>query len=357
MAKIDFYTIKSKEKEAIFNAIATEKGMTPFAVEKDWWVSRTLEIVFQMDIAKHLVFKGGTSLSKAWKLIHRFSEDIDLAIDKEFFEGYEGDISKSQIKKLRKEAGKYTTETFFKELKKVFMDLGYRDLEFKVIEAQDSDQDPRVLEIYYPNVIQSNSDYILPRVQIEISCRSLREPFTLKTFGALVDEFYHDKDFAAQLYEVPTVNPERTFLEKVFLLHEEFHRPKDKIRVDRLSRHLYDIFQMSKAGIDDRAINDKELYETIVAHRYKYARVGHVDYNLHNPKSIDPIPIDIVFKAWEEDYAKMMEDMIYEESKPTFKELITYLIELKEMLNKIDWVFELDFPVATNNNQSPITNN
>lgn len=97
MAKIDFHTIDSAEKEAIFNAIASEKGMKPFAVEKDWWVSRTLEIIFQMDIAKHLVFKGGTSLSKAWKLINRFSEDIDLAIDKEFFEGYKGDISRTQI--------------------------------------------------------------------------------------------------------------------------------------------------------------------------------------------------------------------------------------------------------------------
>ena len=73
--------------------------MTSFAVEKDWWVSRILETVFKMDVAQHLVFKGGTSLSKAWKLIHRFSEDIDLAIDREFFEGYGGDISRTQINK------------------------------------------------------------------------------------------------------------------------------------------------------------------------------------------------------------------------------------------------------------------
>lgn len=177
MREMKFYHIINQEKEAIFNAVATEKGMTPFAVEKDWWVSRTLDIIFKMEIGNHLVFKGGTSLSKAWKLIHRFSEDIDLAIDKEFFEGYEGNISKSQIKKLQKEAGRYTTETFFNELRQAFLDTGYDGLDFKVIEAQESDQDPRVLEIYYPNVIQSNSDYILPRVQIEVSCRSLREPF------------------------------------------------------------------------------------------------------------------------------------------------------------------------------------
>jgi predicted nucleotidyltransferase component of viral defense system len=345
MSDIKFYTINNAEKEAVFNAIASQKGMTPFAVEKDWWVSRTLDIIFQMDIAKHLVFKGGTSLSKAWKLINRFSEDIDLAIDQSFFEGYEGEISRTKITRLRKEAGKYTTSTFFEELKKEFGKRGFLDLDFKIIEALDSDQDPRVLEIYYPNVIQSGSNYIAPRVQIEISCRSLREPFTEKEFGALVDEIYVDRDFVEPLFKVPTVNPERTFLEKLFLLHEEFHRSEKKIRVDRLSRHLYDVFQLSKAGIVKSAIKDKALYETIVSHRYKYARVGDVDYNLHNPNTLNPIPIDTVIKEWEDDYLKMKEDMIYEEFKPTFKDLIINLEKIREKLQILDWEFELKFPV------------
>jgi predicted nucleotidyltransferase component of viral defense system len=346
MAKNSFYTTDKAEKEAVFNAIATEKGMTPFAVEKDWWVSRTLEIIFQMKIAKHLVFKGGTSLSKAWKLINRFSEDIDLAIDKEFFEGYSGDITKSKISKLRKEAGVYTTGTFFNELQEEFAAKGFNDLNFKVIEAEDSDQDPRVIEIYYPNVITSSSEYILPRVQIEISCRSLREPFTVKSFGALVDEVYAGRDFAEPLFDIPTVNPERTFLEKVFLLHEEFHRPIEKIRVDRLSRHLYDIYHLTKAGIADKAINDKELYHTIVAHRYKFSRVGEVNYNEHNPKTLNPIPIAAIIAEWNSDYTKMKEDMIYEENKPSFEDLINNLNDLRVKLQELDWQFELTFPIA-----------
>lgn len=345
MAKINFYKIEKAEKEAIFNAIATEKGMTPFAVEKDWWVSRTLEIIFQMDIAKHLVFKGGTSLSKAWKLINRFSEDIDLAIDKEFFEGYKGDISKSKISKLRKEAGAYTTGIFFEELQEEFSKNGFNDLDFKVIEAEDSDQDPRVIEIYYPNIIAQPSEYIKPRVQIEVSCRSLREPFTIKSFGSLVDEVYAGRDFAEPLFDVPTVNPERTFLEKVFLLHEEFHRPIEKIRVDRLSRHLYDIYHLTKARIAEKAINDKELYETIVAHRHKFSRVGDVDYNNHNPKTLNPIPIPEKIEEWKADYAKMKEDMIYEENKPSFEDLINNLNELRTRLQALDWQFELNFAV------------
>ena len=343
MAKIDFYKLDNTEKAAIFTEIATQKGMKPFAVEKDWWVSRTLEIIFEMPIAAHLVFKGGTSLSKAWKLINRFSEDIDLAIDKSFF-GFTGELRKNQRDKLRKTAGAYTTGTFFEELKKVFEYKGFSGLDFVLIDAKDSDQDPRVLEIYYPNVIKPDTAYLLPKVQIEVSCRSLREPFSIKPFGSLVDEFYADKDFAEPLFEVPTVNAERTFLEKLFLLHEEFHRPSNKIRVDRLSRHLYDIYHLTQKGVAAKAISDKELYEIIVAHRYQFSRIGEVDYNLHHPKHLNPIPPQAVIADWEADYAKMKEDMIYEEKKPSFEDLINNLQDVRVQLQKVEWKFELTFP-------------
>lgn len=342
MAKIDFYKIDKEEKMAIFNEIASQKGMKPFAVEKDWWVSRTLEIIFQMPIAQYLVFKGGTSLSKSWKLINRFSEDIDLAIDKEFF-GFTVELGKNQRDKLRKKAGAFTTNTFFEELKQAFDEKGYKGLNFVVIEAKDSDQDPRVLEIYYPPVINPDTEYLLPRVQIEISCRSLREPFSIQSFGALVDEFYAGKEFAKTFFEVPTVNAERTFLEKLFLLHEEFHRPAEKMRVDRLSRHLYDIYQLTKAGYDSKALNDKELYETIVEHRYLYSRVGEVDYCLHNPKYLNPVPPANVIADWETDYVQMKEDMIYEVNKPSFEDLINNLKDLRKKLQEVDWQFELKF--------------
>lgn len=345
LAKLDFYNIDKAEKEAIFNAVATEMGMTPFAVEKDWWVSRTLNIIFQMDIAAHLVFKGGTSLSKAWKLINRFSEDIDLAIDKEFFEGYQGDITRTQISKLRKEAGNYTTGTFFADLQEAFKERGFEVLVCKILDSGEGDQDPRIIEIYYPNIIAQPTEYVLPRVLLEISCRSLREPFTSQKFGSMVDEHYADRDFAESLFEVPTVNPERTFLEKLFLLHEEFHRHAEKMRVDRLSRHLYDIYHLTKAGIFKQAISDKELYETIVAHRYKFSRVGDVDYNLHNPRTLNPIPVEGKMAEWKADYAKMMEEMIYEEHKPSFDDLINNLQELRTQLQAVEWIFELSFPV------------
>lgn len=345
MAKIDFYKIENKEKVAIFNAIAADKGMKPFAVEKDWWVSRTLEIIFQMDIAKHLVFKGGTSLSKAWKLINRFSEDIDLAIDREFFFTPKKDWSKKELTKVRKQAGVFSTGQFFEDLKAEFASRGFSGLEFKVIEAKDSDQDPRIIEIYYPNLIAKPSEYMLPRVQVEIGCRSLREPLSIQTFGSMVDEVYADKDFAEPLFKVPAVNPERTFLEKLFLLHEEFQRPPEKRRVERLSRHLYDIYHLTKAGVADKAINNKELYETIVSHRHKFSYWGSMNYNNHNPKTLNPIPPPEIIDDWKDDYAKMLEEMIYEKDKPTFADLIDNLNALRKKLQTLDWQFELTFPI------------
>ncbi len=230
-------------------------------------------------------------------------------------------------------------------MKQAFEFKGYKELKFVVLDAKESDQDPRVLEIYYPNVVSPPTEYVLPRVQIEISCRSLREPFTIQTFGSLVDEFYAGKDFVEPLFAVPTVNPERTFLEKLFLLHEEFHHPAEKMRVDRLSRHLYDIYHLTKAGIAKNAINDKELYETIVAHRYRYSRIGDVDYNLHNPLTVNPIPTQNRMAEWEADYAKMKEEMIYEENKPSFGDLIYNLDRLRSQLQALDWEFDLTYPL------------
>lgn len=162
-----------------------------------------------------------------------------------------------------------------------------------------------------------------------------------------MDEFFVGRDFVEPLFEVPTVNPERTFLEKLFLLHEEFHRQAVKMRVDRLSRHLYDIYQLSKVGIAAQAINDKELYEIIVAHRYKFSRVGGIDYNSHNPKTLNPIPPAEVISEWKADYAKMKEDMIYERDKPSFEDLITNLEDLMAQLQAVNWEFELDFITST----------
>jgi predicted nucleotidyltransferase component of viral defense system len=337
MARINFHTLPKNEKINILQKAGNTIGLLAFAVEKDWWVVQTLMTIFEMEIGKHLVFKGGTSLSKAWNLIDRFSEDIDLAIDRQFF-GYEGELSKQKISSLRKEANKYLNEIFYLELIDKFKEKGFNDIKWEIVATENSDQDPIIIILNYNNAVDVPG-YIQPRIQIEIGCRSLREPYTIQSFSSIIDAEYPESDFSQIPVNIPSVNPERTFLEKIFLLHEEFQRPINKIRVDRLSRHLYDIYQLSKTKFVEIALSDKELYETIVKHRYRFTRVSGVNYNLHQPQTINFIPVSEIIEEWKADYKTMQEQMIYVES-PSFEIVIEDLTKLKNTINAFDWTME-----------------
>ena len=337
-----WYEIPTQTKVNAYTQITEEKGMTPYAVEKDWWVVQTLSAIFQMEIGQYLIFKGGTSLSKAWNLIERFSEDIDLALDRSYL-GYEGELTRTQIKKLRQKTGKFVAESFAPELEAKLKGNGLNDVTLNYIKPEASDADPAKVEIFYPNVIEYPG-YIQPKVLLEISSSSLKEPNQVQTFSSLLDEHYPDQYFTGTPVDIPTAIPERTFLEKIFLLHEEFHRPHDRTRVERLSRHLYDVFQLVNRGYAESAIKDKELYETIVVHRRSFFRVGGVDYNLHQPQTINPIPIPKFIKAWEADYKTMQEQMIYGNS-PAFEEMIKVIQDFTtNVINKMKWKMEVKFP-------------
>lgn len=150
-------------------------------------------------------------------------------------------------------------------------------------------------------------------------------------------ETYADKPFADDPANVPTVNPERTFLEKIFLLHEEFQKSKDKIRVSRLSRHLYDVEKLMDTEYFAKAIVDGKLYNDIINHRKVFTKIGGIDYNLHQPKTINPIPPEEVLEAWKKDYQTMSEEMIYGDYL-TFEKLIERITELKDRFREIEWM-------------------
>jgi Nucleotidyl transferase AbiEii toxin, Type IV TA system len=332
---IEWLSVPDQTKINIFSEVALKTGLPAFAVEKDWWVVQTLANIFELEVAQHLVFKGGTSLSKAWGLIDRFSEDVDLAIDREFL-GFSGELSKSKRDAMRKAASSYISSTFSKDLENQFNKSGFTDVKIKVVDAKDSDQDPRIIEIYYPNLIPSPG-YLQPKVDVEIGCRSLKEPYTEKQFGSLVDEEYADRYFAYKAIIVSAVNPERTYLEKMFLLHEEFQKPKEKARVNRLSRHLYDIEKLANTTFAKVAFQNFDLYKTIVKHRHKFTRIASIDYTKHNPKTLNFIPPKELISAWKKDYNIMLENMIYETSPLSFDELISNLEGLNYKINEMDW--------------------
>lgn len=327
-----WHKIKNEEKIQVFEKISSDTGMPVQAVEKDWWVTQTLKLVFTMDCATGLVFKGGTSLSKAWDLIDRFSEDIDLALDRKFL-GFDKGMTGAQVSKLRKKSFQYISTVFYEQLKDKFIKAGFDKINIQLAEVKDNDQDPLIIEVLYNSLLRPAA-YIQSKVLVEVGSRSMREPFTKKSFSSLVGEYFKGKDFADSIITIPTVNPERTFLEKIFLLHEEFQKPTDNIRVDRLSRHLYDIEKMMNTPYEKTALENKELYNEIVVHRRTITPIRGINYSNHTPAKINLIPPDVIIGAWKKDYEIMQESMIYKPSLP-FDKLIERLITLKRKINAI----------------------
>ncbi|MEJ7609945.1 MAG: nucleotidyl transferase AbiEii/AbiGii toxin family protein [Ferruginibacter sp.] len=325
--------ISTERRIEILNQAGNSSGLPAIAIEKEWWVTLALKASFTLGYSQHIVFKGGTSLSKSWNLIERFSEDIDLAIDRKFF-GFEGNISKSQIKVLRKESCKFISTTFLEDIIKKFTEWKViAECKLNAQPANDSDKDPQEIEIHY-NSVFDKSGYLPQRVLIEVSSRSLMEPSENREINSILSSTFPDQTFATESFSISTVLPQRTFLEKIFLLHEEFSQDTTKIRIDRLSRHLYDLEKLMDTEHGKAAINDTELYKGIVIHREKFNPLRGLDYSNHIPSRIKIIPPDTVIKEWEKDYQTMTENMIYGEPLK-FDSLIKRILELQKRINNI----------------------
>jgi len=332
----EWLKLSDRTKQNIFEETARAVGLpNAAAVEKDWWVVRTLELVFKSSIAQHTVFKGGTSLSKAWGLTDRFSEDIDLALNRSFLGFVKTDLEMtgSQVSKLRRHSVKFISKKFFPEMQTLFIEAGFKEVTLKLGEIKNPDDDPIVIEVYYKSVTEA-IEYIQPRVVIEIGSRSLIEPCSDRGFKSLVGEHFHDRPFADENITIPTVNPERTFLEKMFLLHERFQKVKEAANVDRRSRHLYDLEKLMDTEFAKNALNDKVLYDTIVEHRSKLTAERGIDYANHTPSKINIIPPEEIRAEWEKDYKFMQESMLFNPSL-SFDKLLNRMQELKTRINNI----------------------
>ncbi len=310
----NWLSLSKEEQVELFTQIGVNTNLPPQAVEKDAWVTLMLRMIFTSDLANHLIFKGGTSLSKAFNLIQRFSEDIDLGIDRRFL-GFEGELSKGQIRRLRRACHTFVSTDLAELLQKQLVEYGVDESHFELIveNPQVSDQDPETIKVNYQSLFDEVA-YLPKRVLIEVSSRSLIEPNQEVAIKSMIDEHYSETDFAETEFVVNTTNPQKTFLEKLILLHEEFQKPQEKIRHLRMSRHFYDIGQILDSEYGQAAIKNTALFENIIAHRRVLTPMKTTDYDTLNLQSLNIIPPDEFLDNYKSDYKEMRSSMIYGES-------------------------------------------
>lgn len=323
------------EKIAAIQNVAGIKHIPPQAVEKDLWVTILLQMVFTTPFADKIVFKGGTSLSKVFGKIDRFSEDIDLALDRTLF-GVEGDITKKQLKKLRKDSSLFVNDTFLKEIEKVVMENGYKDLVITAEPNGEGDKtypEPRKIFIEYRSLFRETLDYIKPRVMLEIGARSMIEPTVQTHIQSLIEMNIPDLSTTLLNPVVTTAVIEKTFLEKAFLIHELFTTNAGAI-ASRKSRHLYDLEKMMDEPFAAKAIQDDEMWETISHHRQVFTSMADVDYTPDIRKRIVLVPPQPFIREWRDDYDAMRSTMIFGPSLP-FDDLISRISTLEKRFHDI----------------------
>lgn len=335
------------ERKAMIQGVVDVMHIDEAAAEKDWWVTAILYALFQTKAADYLLFKGGTSLSKGWNIIERFSEDIDLALGREFFLNEKNlscanCISNTQIHNFREKGQDYLLGEFKDDLKTQLSILG---LDVKVLAENElldengksrnvaHDKDPSVIYVQYPSLYNSEAPYAVPIVKIEISVLSMAEPYEMKRISSLIEQVYREIEVDSDIVRtIKTVSPARTFLEKAFLLCEEYQ--KKEPRTYRMSRHFYDLEKLSHTDYMDMALNNPNLYYNIVEHRKKFYHVGYVDYDKELPANITIVPREELISKYEVDYSDMCSNFIYGNALD-FEDLLKFLEILQERFRNV----------------------
>jgi hypothetical protein len=317
-------------------------GLRAASIEKDFWVCWTLRELFSLPgCGAHLTFKGGTSLSKGWKMIERFSEDIDVVMEREFL-GFGGDKSpenagskkqqEKRLEELKLACQKRIRDSLKPELEKHFHEALPKGTKWDLVDDAD-DTDGQTLLFHYPSAY-AEAAYIRPVVKIELGARSDTEPCGTPQIQPYLKEAFPDL-FGEGVFAIRTVEPVRTFWEKAMLLHEETFRKSGGGPKVRLARHYYDLWCLIKRGVAEKAKTDAELFKRVAAHRAVFFRKSKEAQESLRPGSLRLIPLPEQKAAWKQDYQSMSEAMFFGEI-PSFDEILGVVGDFEKRFNKAE---------------------
>lgn len=266
------------DKQAFFELASDRKGLPEQIIEKDFWVCWTLKQLFSLpSIGDNLIFKGGTSLSKAYNLIERFSEDIDISINKNYL-GFTSERDPELAPSNKKQ------QLLIKNLSSACRDFVGNDLKTKLqelfsralsdvrtpwdITIDPDDVDGQSLLFHYPTLKANHeNDYIRRAVKIELGSRGGHEPTAIATIIPFIEELIPNTLIEPKI-QIKTLAAERTFWEKATILHMYSHWPEMKKLPERQSRHFFDFYKLLQSDVRQSARNTPDLLHKVAKHGF-----------------------------------------------------------------------------------------
>ncbi|KAJ8139358.1 hypothetical protein OY671_007429 [Metschnikowia pulcherrima] len=343
----EFARRPADDRRAFFAEAAARRDLTPLIVEKDFWVCWTSRRSMSVpESAKVSTFKGGTSLSKAFGIIKRFSEDIDLTINRavprlgEVASPMANDISGKERERRGKALGAAAQEwvgTILSPTLAQAIEDASGTREGWSIEADPDDKDRQTVSFNYPassgygldygNTYGGRPGYVQPRIKLEFGARGDPEPFEQRDISPYVAE-----DFPGEVCDavtaVPTLALERTYWEKATISHASHH--SGKLRPGS-SRHFYDVFMLDASGITERALTERVLSEQVVRNKSSLFADAKASYGTAQLGTSRLSVTDTMREELAADYAAMAE--MFMEEPPGFDESVSRLSDIERRIN------------------------
>lgn len=336
---LEFLTLPRDEQREYLIECGTSIGLSPVIVEKDFWVSWVLSVLFRSSFADDLVFKGGTSLSKVFGAVERFSEDIDLSLSPEFLNLPAPKQSRNQANKWMAQAEATCSDVVRDRLQPELarlMESELRDasVSFKgddhLVFEIDMQSNSPVLLFRYPSTLPAGLDYLKRSVKLEFGSLTEQRPTGRHPVSPwLADSF--PQAFLDWICDVVALEIERTFWEKATILHAEHHRPAGKPTPDRFSRHYADTAALAQHPEGKRAITISAVRERVVDWKSRFFGSSWARYDLAIPGSFRLLPAENRVDALRRDY-QAMRDM-YLSEPPAFDEVLSQLSDLETQIN------------------------
>jgi len=338
--------LPANDRAALFGETGALRGVANTIIEKDFWVCWTLKRLFrlQKQDAATLVFKGGTSLSKAFGAIRRFSEDIDLSFDRAEL-GYTGDrdpekegISKKQANKLIEalvsDVERHIAEKLLPALRSAIVEQLGEQSEGKWSLEIDAN-DAQTVNFHYPPALASSEyegmAYITPRVKLELGARGDPWPTEQKFIRPYAAEDFPDF-FIDPECTVTVLSAQRTFWEKATALHAEVHRPAETATPQYFSRHYYDLAMLLDTEEGKAAAGDFDLLVTVAKHKATFFRSSWASYDTARPGTLRLMPAESRIKDLRADY-RAMAPMMFDEKPLSFDDILAKIEKLQETIN------------------------
>ena len=327
--------IPAQDRRDLFSEASSKLGFRPTIIEKDFWVCYVLKMLFaESPFKDSLVFKGGTSLSKVYGLIDRFSEDIDLVLDWKLLGIGQGEKdpmqtlqSKTQQDKFNKEinrrAAVFITEVLCPQVDNLVQQAGIG------LTATVDPADQQIVNIHYPAAF--SEAYIRPEVRLEIGPLASWVPSSAHIIRPYASAVFPEV-FENPACPVIAIAAERTFWEKATILHQETHR--QTLIPQRYSRHYYDLYKLALSPIRDAAFARRSLLPEVVKFKERFYPSTWARYDLAVPGSFKLLPTTgSQIAALDHDYQDM-QMMLFGEA-PSFTSILEVLGQLEGQINAI----------------------